>query len=78
MSVLTSIPTASIDALAVAQMLALEKLSSSGVLAKIDYDWLLSGLTANATHSDVDTAMLTSAVGQYDWRRIEIENGTLF
>lgn len=72
------IQIASIDALAVAQKMALEKLSISGVLEKADYDWLLPVLAAQTTHPDVDISMFKSLAGQYDGRKIALENGTLF
>lgn len=78
------IETAPQDALLVAQIKALEKLSSAAAdpLAKFSYEWLLPELRLKLRPLQLDEATLRSYAGtytgEYGQRKITFENGRLF
>ena len=66
------------QALFTAHKIALEERSKTGVEAKADYDWQLPSLNAHTAQPTLTTAMLHAAVGQYEGRKIILEDGRLY
>ncbi|MEP6784757.1 MAG: S41 family peptidase [Sphingomonadales bacterium] len=72
------IETPSIDALLIAQKLALEARSKTSAENLADYKWLLPSLMAKIAPTPITPAMLRSVVGDYEGRKIKLDNGRLY